>query len=172
MIKNILKIAILCLLLTPVADVSAAAKAKSTEFDDGIKDVIFFNGDEIETIALHKGQFLLIKVWATWCPYCKQQLPAFSLLKDRYEGNENVKLIALSIDEGGYNTVEALFKRDGIDNLDIYHDKDKNLFRALGLRGVPTILLISKDGTIMDAYNGMKYLDVDYLDELFEHKKD
>lgn len=139
----------------------------SSNYGGGYKDVIFFNDDKIETIALHKGSYILMKIWATWCPYCKQQLPAFSLLKDRYKDNPDVKFIALSIDEGGFDVVNSFFKTSNLTNLEIYHDSKKNLFRVLGLRGIPTILLLSKEGDIMKMYNGMKYLDIKYLDELF-----
>lgn len=158
------KLKFLIITLIVIAFSAQVAKAKIDDY----KDVIFFKDDKVETIALHKGQFILMEFWATWCPYCKQQLPAFSLLKDRYKENPNVKLIALSTDEGGYKQVEAYYKENNFKNLEIYHDKDKNLFRALGIRGVPTILLISKEGNIMKVYNGMKYLDIDYLDNLFK----
>lgn len=133
--------------------------------------MIFYNDDKVETLSLHKGSYVLMAFWATWCPYCKQQLPAFSLLKERYKNNEKIKFIALSTDEEGYGVVERFLRQNKLDNLGVYHDKEKNLFRALGLRGIPTILLFSKDGTIIKAYNGMRQLDIDYLDELLDEEE-
>lgn len=152
-------------LLTILVGLPNAVKADNY---GGYKDVIFYKNGEVETIEFHKGKYIVLNFWATWCPYCKMQLPAFSLLKDRYKDNDNVEIIALSTDNGGFETVSAYLKKTGIQNLDIYHDKDRNLFRSLGIRGVPTILLLDKEGDIIETYNGMKYLDLNYLDELFK----
>ncbi len=136
--------------------------------DDDIKDVLFYKDDKIETLALYKDKYVLLKFWATWCPYCKQQMPAYSLLKERYKDSDKIEFIALSIDDEGYNKVKSYFDQNNIKNLDIYHDSNKNLFRSLGIRGVPTILLISPEGSIIKTYNGMKYIDIEYLDGLVE----
>jgi len=164
--KKVLALILLSLFL------SIPAQASQDYYDpQDYKDVIFFNQDKIETISLYKGKHLLIMFWATWCPHCKYQMPAFSLLKDKYKDNENIEFIALSTDEGGFKTVDSYFKSNNLENLGNFHDSKRNLFRSLGLRGVPTILLFSKKGDIMKSYKGLKYIDIEELDRLVSENK-
>jgi len=44
------------------------------------------------------GKVLLVNFWATWCPPCKKEIPAFMELQDQY-GSQGFQVIGLAIDD-------------------------------------------------------------------------
>lgn len=43
------------------------------------------------------GQILVINYWATWCPPCLEEMPAFSRLHDKYS-NKGITFVGIGID--------------------------------------------------------------------------
>lgn len=44
-----------------------------------------------------QGKILVVNYWATWCPPCRAEMPAFSRLSERY-GAKNVQFVGIGID--------------------------------------------------------------------------
>ena len=44
------------------------------------------------------GQVLLINFWATWCPPCRKEIPAFIELQEKYK-DKGFKIIGIALDE-------------------------------------------------------------------------
>ena len=124
-------------------------------------DIPFKNasGEKLK-LSEFEGQVLVVKFWATWCGYCIQQMPVLSLIEKRYSNNENVKFLPISIDYKGKREVENFYQEKNIKNLGVYTDQKNILFRSLDLAGVPSILIISKEGGIVAEYNSIKDLDL------------
>jgi thiol-disulfide isomerase/thioredoxin len=50
------------------------------------------------TIDEWDGEVLLVNFWATWCPPCKKEIPAFIRLQERY-GDAGLQVIGIAIDQ-------------------------------------------------------------------------
>src|SRR3546814_1985193 len=61
-------------------------------------------------------------------------------------GGPDFEIVALSIDRGGLEAVRAFFAEIGIENLRIYLEQPGASMGALGVLGVPTTLLIDREG--------------------------
>lgn len=97
------------------------------------------------TPADFAGQGLVINLWATWCPPCVAEMPALdraaaALAADR------IVVLPLSSDRGGLNTVQAFYERTGVRNLRIWLDARGAAARALGARGLPTTVIVDRQG--------------------------
>jgi len=55
-------------------------------------------------ISQWRGKLLIVNYWATWCHPCREEMPGFSRLQDKYRGN-GVQFVGISIDNAG-NIVE------------------------------------------------------------------
>lgn len=91
------------------------------------------------------GQGLVVNFWATWCPPCVAEMPAL----DRLAGilaEERVTVLALSSDRGGREVVQAFYQRLGLARLAIWLDPRGVAGRGAGVRGLPTTLIIDRDG--------------------------
>src|SRR3546814_10909898 len=69
-------------------------------------------------------------------------------------GGPDFEIVALSIDRGGLEAVRAFFAEIGIKSLRIYLDQPGASMRALGVLGVPTTLLINREGREVGRLSG------------------
>ena len=97
------------------------------------------------SLADFRGKAVLLNVWATWCVPCRKEMPALDRLQARLGGSD-FEVAALSIDRGGLGAVRRFYEDIGIANLAIYLDESAEAMRALGIAGIPTTLLIDRDG--------------------------
>ena len=50
------------------------------------------------SLADYRGQVVLVNLWATWCPPCKEEMPELSAFQQKY-ANRNVVVLGLSTDD-------------------------------------------------------------------------
>ena len=91
------------------------------------------------------GQGLVLNLWATWCPPCVAEMPALERMA-RLLAAERIAVLPLSSDRGGRAVVEAFYQRIGLTGLGIWLDPRGAAGRALGVRGLPTTIIIDRQG--------------------------
>ena len=92
-----------------------------------------------------KGNLVLLNFWATWCAPCKKEMPSLDILKVNPELN-NIEIFAINVGKDKIEKSKKFFDDLNIKNLEIYFDNPTTLAKTLSLRGVPTTILINKDG--------------------------
>lgn len=97
------------------------------------------------TLAAFKGKTVLLNIWATWCVPCRDEMPALDRLQAKL-GGPDFQVVALSIDREGLPAVTAFYRELGLDALDIYVDRTGESARVLRAVGIPTTLLVDRDG--------------------------
>ena len=88
---------------------------------------------------------VLLNVWATWCVPCRKEMPTLDRLQARL-GGKDFLVIALSIDREGVAPVKRFYQELGLEKLAIYVDPSGKGSQALAIPGVPTTLLIDRQG--------------------------
>ena len=97
------------------------------------------------TLAGFKNKVVLLNVWATWCVPCREEMPALDRLQQKL-GGPGFEVVALSIDAGGAAAVKKFYDEIGIRSLGIYVDPASRAMGSLGLVGIPTTVLIDRQG--------------------------
>lgn len=97
------------------------------------------------TLDDFRGSFILVNVWATWCRPCQEEMASLNHLASIF-ANKNIKIVPISIDVSGAVTVQPFYERLGLNDLSIYVDPSKNVMDALEIIGIPTTILIGRDG--------------------------
>ncbi len=92
-----------------------------------------------------RGRALVVNFWATWCPPCVAEMPSLDRLHAQV-ARDGIEVLALSSDRGGRAQVEPFYGRTGIRNLGIWLDPRGAAGRALGLRGLPTTVILDRRG--------------------------
>lgn len=111
-----------------------------------LPDVAFTDGEGRSlTMADFKGKVVLFNLWATWCGPCVKEMPSLDRLQGAL-GGERFQVVALSTDRGGGAAVAPFYAKLGIANLTTYLDPKSASMSPLGVRGLPTTLLIDPDG--------------------------
>ncbi len=105
----------------------------------------FQNGaGETLTLADFRGRVVLLNLWATWCVPCRKEMPALDKLQSKL-GGPDFEVVALSIDSN-QQPVREFYRQHEIKSLALYFDSTANITSALGIIGVPTTLLVDRDG--------------------------
>jgi thiol-disulfide isomerase/thioredoxin len=97
------------------------------------------------SVADFAGKGLLINLWATWCAPCVQEMPALDRAQAALAGEEIV-VLALSSDRGGKAQVEPFYRDRGIQRLGLWLDPRGAAGRAMGVRGLPTTIIVDRQG--------------------------
>ena len=93
----------------------------------------------------YRGKLILINFWATWCAPCKEEMPSLDLLLTD-KRLTNLMIFPVNVGQDKIDKVEKFYKDLEIKNLQLYFDSTINLAKKFALRGIPTSVLINKDG--------------------------
>lgn len=96
-------------------------------------------------VADFAGRGLVVNLWATWCAPCVAEMPALDRAQAALAG-QGVVVLALSSDRGGKAQVEGFYRERGIRTLGIWLDPRGAAMRALGARGLPTTVIVDRQG--------------------------
>tara|TARA_Y100000816_G_scaffold277294_1_gene247316 strand:- start:1841 stop:2350 length:510 start_codon:yes stop_codon:yes gene_type:complete len=92
-----------------------------------------------------KGSLILLNFWATWCAPCKDEMPSLDLLQVN-KNLDNLKIFPINVGKDDLEKSLKFFRNLEIKNLNIYFDSSITLAKKFGLRGIPTSILIDKNG--------------------------
>ena len=97
------------------------------------------------TLAQFKGKTILLNLWATWCAPCREEMPSLDRLQKAL-GGDKFEVVALSLDRQGLEGSRKFLADVKADSLNLYVDPSAKQGTNLKLIGMPTTLLIDKDG--------------------------
>lgn len=97
------------------------------------------------TLADFEGKYVLLNIWATWCPPCRKELPDLQGLQQKL-GGDQFQVIALSTDTGRLANVQRLYQELDLNEDGIFIDETGSVGRKLGVFAMPTTLLIDPEG--------------------------
>ena len=96
------------------------------------------------TLQDFRGKVVLLNLWATWCPPCREEMPTLDRLQARL-GGPGFEVVAVSIDRDGLPAVQEFYLQTAIKQLRVYLDKSGEASANLGATGIPTTLLIDRE---------------------------
>jgi len=116
------------------------------EIPKSISPIIFedFLGNKI-SLDEYRGKLVIINFWATWCAPCKKEMPSLDRL---YQSSDfkNLEIFAVNMEEPNKEKTKKFFQNLKIQKLEIFFDYDLDFVKEFKLRGVPTTVLINKQG--------------------------
>ena len=103
------------------------------------------SGGEKVSLNNYKSNPLIINFWATWCAPCKKEMPSLDKLKTLNEF-KNINIIPINIGGESYKKSKEFFEEIKIKNLDIFTGSGPEFSQLFKLRGLPTTILIDRNG--------------------------
>lgn len=134
----------------PTGGFTCPSGAKPANLNFTLKDL---NGNDVRLDA-YRGQVILLDFWATWCGPCKVEIPWFVDFQARY-GKQGLQVVGISVDD----TIEKLrpyaaqFKMNYPVLQGLGRDEVLNAFGPMN--GLPTTLVIARDGRICATHTGL-----------------
>lgn len=105
-----------------------------------------------------RGHAVFINFWGTWCRPCRMELPDIVTLFKQYDGE--AKFIGIAMERPGTDPIPALTsftKENGLPyQMVVGNEEIANAYG--GLNGIPTTVIIDKNGKIVDKLVGMRNL--------------
>ena len=108
------------------------------------------NGDEVLVSARH-GKVVVVTFWATWCGYCRKELPVLAGLQEA-AGTERLEVVAVNQDDR--DVYRGVLRRLKEIQLTMTHDATGKIGDAYGVKAIPHLLVIGKDGKVAFKASG------------------
>jgi peroxiredoxin len=102
-------------------------------------------GNDVK-LSDYRGKIVLLVFGTTWCPYCRAEIPRLKEIYSRYRG-KGLEIVNIDIQESE-EKVSSFTTKHKIP-YKVLLDKTGGVARAYKVRGVPTKILVGKDGTIL-----------------------
>lgn len=91
------------------------------------------------------GKPLLLEFWATWCGPCRVSIPHLNEVYSKYKDKG---LVVVGVSDEKPAVIRAFMEKVPM-TYSVATDESGTLLEKLGIRGIPTAFLVSKDGTIL-----------------------
>ncbi|HAP45000.1 MAG TPA: TlpA family protein disulfide reductase [Gammaproteobacteria bacterium] len=117
----------------------------------------------VHTDESTKGKYLVINFWATWCPPCLKEIPAFV---EFYEKNsDRVEILGLDYEQADKKTILEFTDTFMVNYpIILFDDKNGSQFTNFGdVFGMPTTYIYDPEGRLVDFRMGE--IDIETLEK-------
>jgi cytochrome c biogenesis protein CcmG/thiol:disulfide interchange protein DsbE len=90
-----------------------------------------------------KGKVVVIDFWATWCPPCRELIPEMNAWAKKFSKD----VVFIGISDEAPDTVSGFMKKSPM-NYSVAIDTKRRMYNALGVQGIPHVMVVSPDGIV------------------------
>ncbi len=112
-----------------------------------LKDI---EGDEI-SLSDYSADVIVLNFWATWCSPCREEIPDFIAVYDKYR-DMGVQFVGVSNEDSA--TIKDFAGEYGI-NYPLLVDRNSIIMNQWGIRAIPTTFILDGNGQIIYKNVGM-----------------
>ena len=99
--------------------------------------------DAPRTLAEFHGKWAVVNFWATWCPPCREEMPALDRLQ---AAMPEIAVVPVATGRNDPETITRFFTEAQIANLENLRDPTSNLAHAMGIMGLPVTVIVNPEG--------------------------
>ena len=125
------------------------------------------NGNAVN-LSDFSGKPVVVNFWATWCPPCRAELPAFQ--EAYHTDGDTITFMMVNLTDGSNDTVDGVrqFISENDYDFPIYYDEAQSAATAYGVYSIPMTLFITSDGKLQNYHIGAMDSETlqSYLDQL------
>jgi peroxiredoxin len=136
------------------------SKSPEAETSSVVGQMLVLEGDSHSGLPFDwesfRGKVVVVDFWATWCGPCLRELPnvqkTYSELND-----QGFEIVGISIDQD-LDALSEFLDREALPWPTLSGEKAQGKARELGVRAIPTMMLIDRDGKIVQVANRIEQL--------------
>ncbi len=129
--------------------VTLAACAKEPELEPAAFSVATDDGMFIS--AKHEGKVIYLDFWASWCGPCRESFPWMNEMRAKYAG-QGLEVVAVSLDQD--KDLARRFAEEFAAEFTIGFDVDGSVADQFGVRGLPSSVIINREGRLLESHTG------------------
>ena len=101
-------------------------------------------------LSEQRGKVVLVNIWATWCPPCREETPLLVRLANDYKA-KGLEVVGVSLDQGGKEVIEEFVAEYKVPYPILLPVPGSALTRV---EPIPTTILIDRQGRLAKKYVG------------------
>ena len=101
----------------------------------------------------YEGQVVVLDFWASWCAPCRRSFPWLNAMHEKYS-SQGLVVIGVNVDNDP--AAAAAFLKEYPADFQIHYDTDAVLARQYDIQGMPSSVVIGRDGDIVETHIGFK----------------
>ncbi len=109
------------------------------------------NGDDILASA-QRGKVVVVTFWATWCGPCLRELPVLQGIREQV-GEDKLAIVAVNYGQGR-KIYKKILEKTPDWTLTFAYDPRNRAAREFGVRGLPHMFIIDKQGKVASVHVG------------------
>ncbi|ADC89030.1 Redoxin domain protein [Thermocrinis albus DSM 14484] len=129
-----------------------------------LPDMVFrtLDGREVR-LSQYRGKVVLLNFWASWCPPCREEMPIFEQVYNRYK-DKGFEILAVNMDDSE-ESMKRFLEKNKLSFTILRPTGD--LEKELRLMGLPTSYLIDRNGKVVKMHLGVyRDLEKDLISQL------
>jgi len=115
-------------------------------------------GEDV-TLSSLEGQVVFVNFWATWCGPCRQEIPSFTQLVDKY-GKDGFTVLGIALDPREFDKVPGFVEQMNVNYPVVLDAQGKVSQMYGGIRSIPTTFVVNREGKVVDQIVGSRPHDV------------
>ncbi|WP_394060029.1 TlpA family protein disulfide reductase [Alcaligenes sp. WGS1538] len=98
----------------------------------------------------YQGKLTVVNLWASWCPPCRREMPAF---KQVQSSRDDVHIVFANQGEEA-DVIRQYLDKEKLELANMWRDPQMQLGQAVRSRGLPTTLFLDAQGRLLDVRAG------------------
>ena len=132
------------------------AQTDAAEATEAAVELTVYDIDgNVHSLSDFRGKPVILNFWATWCGYCKMEMPDFQEKYEQY--GEDIHFLMINVTDGVQETVEkasAFLAEQGF-TFPVYYDTDMMAGQHFNISGLPVTYLLDAEGGLVAWQQGM-----------------
>jgi thiol-disulfide isomerase/thioredoxin len=113
--------------------------------------MVDLNGNKIDTSS-YAGNVVLVNFWAAWCTPCTDEIPKLIAFQEKYRA-QGFRVIGISMEDKD-SALREFYRKNKV-NYPVVAGNERIAEAYGGILGLPTSVLISRDGSIRARHPGL-----------------
>lgn len=109
------------------------------------------HGDAVD-ISAYRGKVVVVTFWASWCTFCRQELPALNDLQHR-AGDQWLKIVAVNVKDS-IRAYRPMLRQMHDYDLVLSRDPDGTIAEGYGVTAYPNLWIIDPQGRVASHHMG------------------
>ena len=125
---------------------ASMTKLQATPGNPEVPDSVFIDGEGRQVhVSDFRGRYVLLNMWAKWCPPCINELPALARAQAKLPRDRSI-VVAVDLENNEPAEVMEFLRAHGAQDLTAYVDRDLALMRSFKAYGLPLTVVIDPEG--------------------------